>query len=229
MVCRAGGIGMNGTVNECGVARTALIDDHPVFRMGLRAVLDRDPRVAVVIDTGSPREAVALAAEHTIDVAIIDLLLPEMTGAELAIALRRLQPHIHVLGLSMLDEPMRIAELLRAGASGFAHKSEPPEAIVEAMHHVLGGIRYLPPTVAAAQIDHLMSSSDAWPLERLTAREREVFELMVEGLTNDDIASRLFIARRTVETHRHHVMHKLAARSIVDLVRIALRHGIAVA
>jgi DNA-binding NarL/FixJ family response regulator len=90
---------------------------------------------------------------------------------------------------------------------------------------VLGGVRYLPPALSSTDIGSLVSS-DEWPLERLTAREREVFVLMVEGCSNVDIATRLFIARRTVETHRHHVMHKLGARGLVDLVRIALRHGL---
>ncbi|MBA2539892.1 MAG: response regulator transcription factor [Deltaproteobacteria bacterium] len=194
--------------------------------MGLRAALDLDPRLRVVIDTSSPQVALQLARDQPIDVAIIDLVLPGMTGSELATALRRLQPNVCVLGLSMLDEPMRIAEMLRAGAAGFVHKSQLPEAILEAVHAVLGGIRYLPPNAATDDIDRLLSGTAAWPLERLTSREREVFVLMVGGNTNDDIAARLFIARRTVETHRYHVMHKLEARSIVDLVRIALRHGI---
>lgn len=209
-------------------ARTALIDDHPLFRVGLRTALDRDPRVEVVIDTGSPREALERARLHRLDVAIVDLLLPEMSGVEVAVALRRLQPECVVLGLSMLDEPTRIAALLRAGGSGFAHKTQPPDEILDAVQLVLGGVRYLPPAMPTREIERLATNADAWPLEHLTAREREVFALMVEGFSNNDIATRLFIARRTVETHRHRVMHKLSARSLVDLVRIALRHGIVV-
>ncbi len=89
---------------------------------------------------------------------------------------------------------------------------------------MLGGVRYLPPNASINEIDRLLSGAE--PLEQLTTREREIFLLMVGGHSNDDIAAQLFIARRTVETHRYHVMHKLAARSIVDLVRIALRLGI---
>src|SRR5687768_1702929 len=95
-------------------ARTALVDDHPLFRVGLRATLDRDPRLRVVIDTGSPRDALEQASTQAIDIAIIDLLLPEMSGAELAAELRSLQPNCMILGLSMLDEPTRIATILRA-------------------------------------------------------------------------------------------------------------------
>jgi len=219
---------MEEKIKQITTARLALIDDHPLFRIGLRASLERDPSVTVVIDTGSPHEALALANERAIDVAIVDLLLPEMSGVELTIQLRRIQPDCVVLGLSMLDEPIRIAGMLRAGAYGFVHKTQPPEQILAAVHQVLGGVRYLPPTVAAEEVELLATRSDAWPLDQLTHREREVFTLMVDGYSNDDIATRLFIARRTVETHRHRVMHKLSARSVVDLVRIALRHGIAV-
>ena len=207
------------------VIRAALIDDHPVFRMGLRAALELDPEIAVVIDSGSPRETLALARDRLVDVAIIDVSLPEMSGRDLAIEFQRIQPRCAILALSMLDEPVRVAEMLRAGAAGFVHKSQPPSEILEAIRCVLGGVRYLSPALSSTDIGTLVSSDD-WPLERLTTREREVFALMVEGCSNDDIATKLFIARRTVETHRHHVMHKLQARGLVDLVRIAMRYGL---
>ncbi len=208
-------------------ARVAMIDDHPLFREGLRAVFERDPELIVAIDTGSPREALAHAEREKIDIAVVDLLLPDISGIELIAELRRLQPECLVLALSMLDLPLRIAEALRAGASGYAHKSQAPSEILEALHCVLGQVRYLPPSVPVAQVDELLATE--WPLDRLTSREREVFSLLVEGCSNDDIATRLFIARRTVETHRHHVMHKLNARNVVDLVHVAIRHGIVVA
>jgi DNA-binding NarL/FixJ family response regulator len=124
----------------------------------------------------------------------------------------------------------RRADADRGAAQGgrLGHKTQPPDEILEAVHQVLGGVRYLPPAMPTDEIERLVANADAWPLEHLTSREREVFSLMVEGCSNDDIATRLFIARRTVETHRHRVMHKLSARSLVDLVRIALRHGIVV-
>src|SRR4051794_5317610 len=105
-------------------ARTALIDDHPLFRLGLRTALDLDATLRVVIDTGSPRDALVQAETEQLDVAIIDMVLPEMSGITLATELRRLQPQCRILGLSMLDEPLRIAEILRAGAWGFAHKGQ---------------------------------------------------------------------------------------------------------
>jgi len=206
--------------------RIALVDDHPLFRMGLRAILERDSQLEVVIDVDRGAQALEVAPQGLFDLAIVDCVLPEMSGAAFTAALHRVSPQTKILGLSMLDDPLRIAEMLRAGASGYALKSQPPDRIVEAVHLVIGGVRYLPESVSASEVETLVNEPSAWPLERLTAREREVFALLAEGQSNDDIASRLFIARRTVEAHRHHVMHKLGARSVVDLVRIAMRHGI---
>lgn len=206
-------------------ARVALVDDHPLFRAGLRLILEREAHFAVVVDADSAASALAQAKELDLELAIVDVVLPELDGVAFTTALRRLQPRCRVLGLSMLDEPVRIAAMLRAGADGFALKSQSPDTIAEAAWLVLGGIRYLPPSVSSGQIDALLANPNAWPLERLTAREREVFQLLVSGMSNDDIASRLFIARRTVETHRNHVMHKLSAHSIVELMLIAQRFG----
>ena len=118
-----------------------------------------------------------------------------------------------------------LAEMLRSGASGFALKTQPVSEIVDALRSVLGGRRSVP-AAAREQIDTLLSSPDAWPLERLTPREREVFDLLVSGDTNDDIAVKLSISKRTVETHRLRVTTKLAADSLGDLFRLAVRHGL---
>lgn len=189
-------------------------------------MIERSPALVVAFDTSTPREALELARTIPVDLVISDLVLPDMSGVAYTLAMRRLQPGCKVLGLSMLEDPLRIAELLRAGAAGFVHKGQPPETILEAVHLVLGGMRYLPPSISRHEIDALVGDPEAWPLERLTQREREVFLLLADGCSNDEIATRLFIARRTVEAHRYNVMHKVGARSVVDLVRMAVRHGL---
>jgi DNA-binding NarL/FixJ family response regulator len=221
-------VGRNMTTSGLDPARTALLDDHPLLRAGLRSVLDHDPKLHVVIDTGSPREALDHARTERIDIAIVDLVLPEMSGVDFTTELRRLQPSCCVLGLSVFDEPSRVVGIIRAGASGFANKTQPPTEILEAVHRVLGGVRYLPPSMSAAEIDRLAEDRDAWPLARLTTREREVFAMLARGCTNEEIAAQLVIAKRTVEAHRYNVMHKLAARGVVDLVHIALLCGVVV-
>lgn len=209
---------------EC--IRAALVDDQPVCRLGLRTLIDREPSLAVAAEASSLEQALAVAAEVDFDVAIVSLLSPMALGMTFSSALRRLQPSCRILGLSDVDAPLRIAEVIRAGASGFALKSQPAEELVEAVCTVATGRRYLPPTVPAQQIDDLLADAGAWPLDRLTHREREVFELLVLGHSNDRVASQLFIARRTVETHRQHITRKLQVHSIVELVRLAVHHGI---
>jgi DNA-binding NarL/FixJ family response regulator len=130
-----------------------------------------------------------------------------------------------VLGLSVIDEPGLIADMLRAHACGFALKTQPVVEIIDAIRQVLGGLRYLPPRVSADAIDEKLQRTMTDPLQRLTRREREVFELLIRGHSNDEIATKLFIARRTVETHRQRVMNKLSAHSIIHMQRIAARHG----
>lgn len=206
--------------------RTILVDDHPLFRLGLRTLLVRDPMLTVVADVATSKEMLELAAHTDLDVAIIDVLLPGSSGVELTTELLRVQPTCKVLGLSMLEDPIRIADMLRAGAAGFAHKSQTTDEIIEAIKQVAAGHRYLPPSVPAQEIDRLLASSEAWPLDRLSPREREVFELMVAGHTSESIGRMLFISRRTVEAHRQHITRKLQAHTMIDLVRIAVHHGV---
>ncbi|HLL23720.1 MAG TPA: response regulator transcription factor [Kofleriaceae bacterium] len=208
--------------------RAAIVDDQPVFRLGLRAALEQGGEIEVVAETSSEHEAAPLAQEHGAEIALVDLLLTTSATA-LIRALCAVRPVVRVLVLSAMDKPMRVAEALRAGAAGVAHKRETPEAIRDAVRRVCAGARYLAPSLPFDEVERLVRDPKAWPLERLTTREREVFALMIEGLSSEEMATRLFIARRTVEAHRHHVMHKLGARSIVDLVRIAIDHGIAIA
>jgi DNA-binding NarL/FixJ family response regulator len=208
-----------------GRARTLIVDDHPLFRSGLGEVLARYLDFEVVGEAGSVAEALAWLAHHAVDVAIIDVVLPDAHAVTLVDHLRTAQPDCRVLALSGVDEPTQMAEMLRAGASGFALKTQPVSEIVDALRSVLAGRRSVP-AAAREQIDTLLSSPDAWPLERLTPREREVFDLLVSGDTNDDIAVKLSISKRTVETHRLRVMTKLAADSLGDLFKLAVRHGL---
>lgn len=207
-------------------AQAVLVDDHPMFRAGLRVLLARDSRLHIVAEASSVSEAVAIAAQHPLDVAVVDMVMPHAGGLELVRQLRAVQPGCKILGLSMLEEPVRIAEMLRAGAAGYALKSQPIEEINEAIHTVLGDVRYLAPQLAHGALHALLATDTPFPVETLTPRERVVFDLLVRGGTNDVIARRLEIARCTVETHRRHIMHKLEAASIVDLVRVAMRHGL---
>lgn len=207
------------------ISRAAIVDDHPLFRAGLCQLLTTQPHVAVVIDVGSTTEAEAALATTNIDLAIIDVVVPPDGGVALVRALRRIQPRCRILALSYLDDVARVADMLRAGAEGFVCKTQPLPEILIAVETVRSGHRYLPPSIDRIEAEKLARQPALG--DRLTQREREVFLLLVRGLTNDEISTHLYIARRTVEAHRHHVMHKLDARSLVDLVRLAIRHGLA--
>lgn len=209
-------------VSRAGVA---IVDDHPLFRQGLAVALRRELDLDVIGEAGSPASALELARQFQFDVAVVDLLMPEMTGISLASELFHLQPRCKILGLSVIDDPGLIADMLRAHACGFALKTQPIAEIVDAIRLVLGGMRYLPPSVSRDAVDAELARTVLDPLQRLTRREREVFELLIRGHSNDEIATQLLISRRTVETHRLRVCKKLSAHSIPQLQRIAARYG----
>ncbi len=173
-------------------------------------------------EAGSATAALEYASQRTFGLAIIDMILPERSGVQLAKELRAVQPDCKILALSMIDEPIRIAEMLRAGANGYALKSQPVDEILLAVHSLFNGERYLPPQLTP--VPRVIDGAPL-PLEQLTARERTVFDLLVQGRTNRSVAQHLSIARRTIDAHRRHIMRKLGARSIVDLIRIAMRSG----
>jgi two-component system, NarL family, response regulator FusR len=209
------------------VVRVALVDDHPLFRQGLAAALQLAQEFEIVGEAGHAEEACALASRERIDVAVVDVLMPNVSGISLASEIHERQPTCRVLGLSVIDEPGLIADMLRAHACGYALKTQPVTDIIEAIRCVSTGERYLPPNVSSDAVDAELAGTRGYPLQRLTKREREVFELLIRGNSNEEIATRLFIARRTVETHRQRIINKLSAHSIVQMQRIAARHGLA--
>ena len=208
-----------------GRVRTLIVDDHPLFRQALREILSRQPTLDVVADVGSVAEAIAWTADHDIDAAIVDVVLPGARGVSFVRHVRAAQPRCLVLVVSGIEEPAQIAEVMKAGASGFALKTQPVSEIVEAFRCVLAGGRSVP-AIVRERVEALADDPSGWPLDRLTRREREVLDLVVMGFSNENIAARLLISRRTVETHRLRVMSKLGAHSLVDLMQIARRHGL---
>jgi DNA-binding NarL/FixJ family response regulator len=201
--------------------RIVIIDAQPIFRAGLVTTLGVDG-IAVVGQAADDAEMTCLVTAGEFDVAIVGgAPAEELTAVR---RVRAIRPGCGLLALANELDALRAAELLRCGATGCAPRSQDPAALLEAIKRVGAGQRYLPPGVLAAEVDELLASRTPWGLERLTPRESEIFELLAQGYTNDSIASRLGIACRTVETHRRHLMQKLGARSIVDLLRMAARH-----
>lgn len=206
-------------------AQIAIVDDHPLFRQGLAVTLRREADLDVVGEASDAEQAIELAKRVALDAAVVDILMPTTSGISLTSELFELQPKCRVLGLSVIDDPGLIADMLRAHACGFALKTQPSAEIVDALRQVLGGLRYLPPSVSRDAVDAELAGTSARPFQRLTRREREVFELLIRGRSNDEIASKLFISRRTVETHRQRIMNKLSAHSIAQMQRIGALHS----
>jgi DNA-binding NarL/FixJ family response regulator len=199
----------------------ALVDDHPLFRQGLGVVLQREDDLSLLGEAGDAESALDLARRFELDLVVVDILMPGRSGISLASELHELQPRCKIVGLSVIDDPGLIADMLRAHASGYVLKTQPVTEIVDAIRQVLGGVRYLPPGVSREAVDAELTRTGADPLQHLTRREREVFELLIRGHTNDEIAMQLFI----VETHRQRITKKLSAHSIAQMQRIAAKHG----
>jgi len=211
--------------------KVALVDDHRLFREGLRALLAAQPDLSVVGEAAEPTEACSLVGAVDPDLVVVDVLLGTGSGMALARELLRRSPRRRVLMLSMLLDEQRVAEALEAGALGYAGKAQSLDEVLEAIRTVAAGRVYVPSVLSRFVVqDYLRlrrgeAKADT-PLARLTRREREVFDLIVSGGTTASIAQGLFISQRTVETHRSRILRKLKARSAADLVRLAARLGL---
>ena len=205
----------------------ALVDDHQLFREGLRVLLSSTPDVRVVAEAASAEEAMPAVRDSSPEVVVLDVMLPGVDGIQIARDLLREDPTRRVLALSMVTDQDRVLDALRSGVLGYASKRQSAAEVLEAIRTVARGERYLAPELQSSMAPQPAARPGLPPaLASLTRRELEIFELCVSGLASKDIASRLRISPRTVETHRARVLRKLNARSAVDLVRLAARWGV---
>jgi DNA-binding NarL/FixJ family response regulator len=208
--------------------RVLLADDHVVVRRGLRLVLDAEPDLEVVAEAGDGAEAVAKGLEDDVDLAVLDVSMPRMTGIQAASELSRRRPELRLLMLSMHDNEQYFFEALKAGASGYVLKSAADRDLVEACRATMRGEPFIYPAAVTALIrDHLEKESDgAQPREVLTPRELEVLKLIAEAHSSKEIAQMLVISIKTVERHRANILEKLGMRDRVQLTRYAIRRGL---
>jgi DNA-binding NarL/FixJ family response regulator len=210
-------------------ARLLLADDHALVRDGLRMVLDAQPDLQVVAEAGDGAEAVATALRENVDLAIVDIAMPRMTGLHAARELKRRRPDIRVLILSMHENEQYMYEALKAGASGYVVKTVADRDLVEACRAALRGEPFLYPGAMSALIrNYLHRARNDEPVSEdpLTRRETEVVKLIAEGNSSREIAQTLVISEKTVERHRANVLEKLGMRDRVDLTRYAIRRGL---
>jgi DNA-binding NarL/FixJ family response regulator len=210
-------------------ARLLLADDHEVVRHGLRLVLDAQPDLEVAAEARDGIEAVQAALREDLDLAILDITMPRMTGLHAARELRRRRPALRVVMLTMHENERYLYEALKAGACGYVVKAAADRDLVEACRAALRGERFLHPGAITPLIKDLLDRTEdnlLPPKDPLTPREQEVVKLVAEGYSSREIAETLVISEKTVERHRANVLGKLEVRGSVDLTRYAIRRGL---
>ncbi len=211
------------------VARILLADDHAVVRRGLRLVLEMEPDLRVVAEAGDGAEAVERATQGDVDLVVMDVSMPRMTGIQAAAQITKRSPGTRVLMLSMHDDERYFFEALAAGASGYVLKSSADQDLVEACRATLRGEPFVYPDAVRALIrDHLERAidGDESRADPLSPRESEVVKLIAEGHSGREIAELLTISEKTVERHRSNILEKLGMRDRVELTRYAIRRGL---
>jgi DNA-binding NarL/FixJ family response regulator len=208
-----------------------LADDHAVVRDGLRLLLETQPNLKVVGAAADGRETICLVEQLMPDVAIVDIAMPEISGLEAARQLHRTCPRTRIIMLSMYRTPEHIVQALEAGASGYVLKESASDEVIEAVRAVRANGRYLSRSVADAALDYYVrqrqSGAGLSLLDRLNEREREIVRLLADGRTTAEIADRLALSSKSVDTYRSQIMHKLDIHHLPGLVKFAIQHGLA--
>lgn len=208
-----------------------LAEDHQLVRESLRLMLESQMDFQVVAETGDGLEAQQLTEKHQPDVLIADMKMPGLSGLEVARAAKRVSPATKVIVLSMHDAESYVVEALDAGVAGYVLKKSSAQELIFAIRQALEGKLFLSPSLNERAIQAYMQrareSRGDDPYEMLTRREREVFQLAAEGVSNPQIADRLSLSPRTVEMHRRNLMKKLGLSSQTELVKYAMRRGMA--
>lgn len=204
--------------------RILLADDHALVRKGFKLILNQEPDLEVIAEAGDGREAVRLALELKPDVIILDIGMPEINGVEATRRIAENCPECQVLILSMHKDPVYVRESLRAGARGYLLKDSIDEDLLRAIRAVASGDGFLSPEVSRTVLEDYQQTTD--PFDSLTAREREVLQLLAEGKVAKEIATALDVSVFTVDAHRGRILKKLDLRSSTELVKFAMRKGL---
>jgi DNA-binding NarL/FixJ family response regulator len=209
--------------------RVLLADDHAVVRSGLRAVLDGEPDIEVVAEAEDGLDAIEKTLANEVDLAILDVSMPRLTGLQATAELRRHRREVRVLILSVHDHERYLFEALKAGASGYVLKSSANRDLIGACRAAMRGESFLYPNAVTTLVREYLEQArrgEAAPEDPLTPRELQVVKLIAEGHSSDQIAEELVISRKTVDHHRANILGKLGMRNVADLTRYAIRRGL---
>jgi DNA-binding NarL/FixJ family response regulator len=209
-----------------------IVDDHPLVREGLKATISSRPNFEVVGEAASAEEALRLVHELKPDVVLLDLALPDQSGLEVCRQIRSRRLNVRVMIFSMHSQIDHIVKAFQAGTDGYIIKDSPPDKLVAGIQSVLDGKYYMDSTVSHKVVERIMQSDGDKvkvrnsTYETLTGREQEVLALLAEGLTNQQVADKLYISTKTVKNHRANLMQKLNLHSIHELIRYAAKLGL---
>lgn len=212
----------NSTVRK----RVFLVDDHPMMRAGLGHLIERQPDLAVCGEAANPAEALSILPSARPDIILADLTMPGRSGLEFVKDLLAISPELAILVVSMHDEAVYAERALRAGARGYIMKEAGGEAVVAAIRQILSGQAYVSPAMSARILDNLSGRKprgSTSPIEKLSDREFEVFQLIGQGKSTRDIAEQLHLSSKTVDVHRSHIKEKLELKDATALIRHAVR------
>jgi DNA-binding NarL/FixJ family response regulator len=207
--------------------RILLVDDHQLMREGLRSILEKDATFSVVGEASSGREAVRLAEKLRPDVVVMDVAMSDLNGIEATRQIRAVVPDTTVVALSSHSDRRYVKAMLDAGASSYVLKANAYDQLKRGVDAARKGLKYLCAEVTSQIIDSALEEGTAGSVyEILGAREREVLQLLAEGLTSSQIAERLHVSTSTVETHRRNIMRKLDVHNVAELTKYAIREGL---
>jgi DNA-binding NarL/FixJ family response regulator len=205
-------------MTETSRIRILSVDDHPLLREGIGAIIDSQPDMSIVATASNGKEAIETFRVHRPDVVLMDLRLPDLTGIDVTMAIRTEFPQARIIILTTFERDVEIKRALKAGAYGYLLKSMPPKVMLDTIRQVHSGKKVVPPEIAAGLAEHLAD-------EPLSAREVDVLRHVAEGNRNRNIGERLFISEETVKVHLKRIMGKLGANDRTQAVAIGARRG----